>query len=436
MHVVIVDLGRPEVRVIGTKSDQRRTVTSEFARRSGSQIAINANFYGGSSCGLAMGDGDRWGDSYEDGCTDSVGVGREQNRARYFRSSANGAPPDGWISEVVSGKPRVVTDGNVVHDYDCGFHICALHPRTVVGLTEDGRTLILLVVDGRSGRSAGMNGGELGATMREFGAHQAVNLDGGGSTTLFIEGEGGVVNRPSGGGERTVMNHLGVRIDGGAQWWGAQWREQSEYLTLEPGQEAELWVRYQNRGRRRWRPDGDNPVRLGTDEPQDRDSPFFLEGAWISPQRATAVQGEVASGEVGTFRFTLRAPDDPGDYRESFNPVAEGGGWMKPAHVFWDLTVTDPPVPVDPDPDQDPSPVIPQGEGEGEASPTAPATGGEGEGEPEAVHEPTPLGGEVPDPAATPEANGAAGGGGGRKSGGIGCAMTQAAPASWPRPRR
>ncbi len=437
MHVVLVDLSRPELRVLGTTPDQRRSVTSEFARRSDSQIAINANFYGGSSCGMAMGDGAKWGDSYEDGCSDSVGFGRERNRARYFRSSAAGDLPDGWISEVVSGKPRVITDGNVVQDYDCGFHICALHPRTVVGLTEDRGTLILLVVDGRSGRSAGMNGGELGATMREFGAHQAVNLDGGGSTTLYIEGEGGVVNRPSGGGERSVMNHLGVRVDPEARWWAAQWQAQSDYLTLEAGQEADLWVRYTNRGRRRWTPGGDNPVRLGTDEPQDRDSPFFLEGAWIDPHRATAVDGEVAPGEDGTFSFRVRAPAQAGQYRESFNPVAEGGGWMKPTHVFWDLTVQDPPAVPGDGGEGEGEPPCPEGtrSADGECHPSQAELPDVQPGEGEAIHEPRPAEGPAPgegeptadaDPPARPAARG------GGKSGGVGCATLLSSP-YWPR---
>ena len=343
-HVVLVDLGRPELRMIATRPGDRRTVTSDFARRHGAQLAVNANFYGGSSCGMAMGDGARWDDSYEGGCNESVGFGRAENRATYFRSQPVGDPPEGWISEVVSGKPRVVQDGQVVRNYDCGFHICARHPRTVVGLTEDRRTAILLVVDGRTGRSIGMNGEELGSVMREFGAWQAVNLDGGGSTTLWIEGEGGVVNRPSDGGERTVMNHLGVQVRRDERWWAAEYEGQSEYPTLPAGGEAELWVSYRNRGRAAWRADGDHPVRLGTDDPQDRASPLFHPEDWLDPTRATAVDAVASPGEVGTFTFLVRAPGEPGAYRESFTPVAEGGDWMRPTLMFWDVTV-EPPAP-------------------------------------------------------------------------------------------
>jgi exopolysaccharide biosynthesis protein len=48
--------------------------------------------------------------------------------------------------------------------------------------------------------------------LEDFAVSDAVNLDGGGSTELWIAAEGGIVNRPSDGHERIVMNHLGVRI--------------------------------------------------------------------------------------------------------------------------------------------------------------------------------------------------------------------------------
>lgn len=87
------------------------------------------------------------------------------------------------------------------------------HPRTAVGKMADGTTL-LLVVDGRFEQSAGMNLIELQQTMRWLGCVTALNLDGGGSSTMYIkdEPEHGVVNYPSDNkkydhaGERAVAN--------------------------------------------------------------------------------------------------------------------------------------------------------------------------------------------------------------------------------------
>ncbi len=71
----------------------------------------------------------------------------------------------------------------------------ARHPRTALGVRADG-TLLLLVVDGRDGaHSVGMSLPELTALLVELGAVDAINLDGGGSTTMVVGGE--VVNRPS-----------------------------------------------------------------------------------------------------------------------------------------------------------------------------------------------------------------------------------------------
>lgn len=89
------------------------------------------------------------------------------------------------------------------------------HPRTAVGKKSDG-TIVLLVVDGRSNESAGMSIPELQKLMKWLGCIDAINLDGGGSTTMFIKGQpfNGVVNHPSDNkkfdhfGEREVANAL------------------------------------------------------------------------------------------------------------------------------------------------------------------------------------------------------------------------------------
>jgi hypothetical protein len=83
------------------------------------------------------------------------------------------------------------------------------HPRTAIGFSRNGKTLYLLAVDGRSERSVGMTLVELATLMRRLGAWQAMNFDGGGSTTFVIGGQ--VVNRPSDpNGERAVGNALAV----------------------------------------------------------------------------------------------------------------------------------------------------------------------------------------------------------------------------------
>lgn len=90
------------------------------------------------------------------------------------------------------------------------------HPRTAAGVTADGRTLVLLVVDGRQpGHSVGVTLPELADLMLGLGAHDAVALDGGGSSSFFFRRPDGslLTNRPSDGAWRPVANHLGVWIE-------------------------------------------------------------------------------------------------------------------------------------------------------------------------------------------------------------------------------
>lgn len=95
---------------------------------------------------------------------------------------------------------------------DSGSFAETRHPRTAVGVA--GNKVIMLTVDGRQTNSAGMSLFELSRIMRWLGCSAAINLDGGGSTTLWVDGatDNGVVNYPSDNkkwdhhGERNVAN--------------------------------------------------------------------------------------------------------------------------------------------------------------------------------------------------------------------------------------
>lgn len=92
------------------------------------------------------------------------------------------------------------------------------HPRTAVAKRENG-DIILFTVDGRAKESAGMSLEELQKILRWLGAKDIINLDGGGSTTMFIRGApgNGVVNHPTdnrlfdNNGERKVANIIFVK---------------------------------------------------------------------------------------------------------------------------------------------------------------------------------------------------------------------------------
>jgi hypothetical protein len=114
---------------------------------------------------------------------------------------------------LIGGWPRILRDGvNIAGDAatiegTVSSNAEMRHPRTAVGFSRDSSTLYLLTVDGRQERSAGMTLVELADELRRLGAWQAMNFDGGGSTTMVIDGV--LVNVPSDAtGERTVGNAL------------------------------------------------------------------------------------------------------------------------------------------------------------------------------------------------------------------------------------
>lgn len=120
---------------------------------------------------------------------------------------------------VVGGWPVLVRDSvSVAAQADslertAASFSAARHPRSAIGTSAGGRILWLIAVDGRQTASVGMTLGELAELMRELGITEGLNLDGGGSTALWVAGT--VRNRPSDPtGERTVGNAVMIVRDG------------------------------------------------------------------------------------------------------------------------------------------------------------------------------------------------------------------------------
>lgn len=214
-HVVVLDLTCAQVDVVATRPRERRATVSTFVREYGVDIAINANFYEASPCGVAMGDGQLWRDTYRDRCGAAVAFGPRGGRTAVSFFDTIEDPrscPFDWARQVVTGWPRLLNAGRVVFEPEEPIGMYRFHPRTAIGATPGGQHLVLAVIDGRRNGLPGMTSLEMIPLMEEFGVSDAINLDGGGSSELYIGREGGIVNRPSDGYERAVMNHLGIRI--------------------------------------------------------------------------------------------------------------------------------------------------------------------------------------------------------------------------------
>lgn len=114
------------------------------------------------------------------------------------------------IKTAVGGAGRMLVNGSVVSD---GTIITGRQPRTALGISQDEKKLILMVVDGR-GTSIGATHDEMATLMKEYGAYNAMHLDGGGSSTMVVETADedslSVKNTVSEGTQRKIMTALGV----------------------------------------------------------------------------------------------------------------------------------------------------------------------------------------------------------------------------------
>jgi hypothetical protein len=229
IHVIVIDTKNARLRFLVTPPDDlngkyplRARTTTQFMQEFGAQIAIN-------------GDGfvPWWSNSildYYPHVGDPVApLGPAASLGKIYWRSDKPAPtlyisrrgefsfiaPDNPYN-AISGDSYLIKGGNVVDDLDNA----ALQPRTAIGFSSNGRFIYLAVVDGRQPfYSEGVTRKELADLMKSFGAYYAINMDGGGSSTLVVEenGKPKILNSPIDKGipgrERAVANHLGIFID-------------------------------------------------------------------------------------------------------------------------------------------------------------------------------------------------------------------------------
>lgn len=210
----------PEVGEVGPVVHDGCEAVGEVARGLGAFAGINASFFS-ESCGSR--DFVR-----RDGVTSSrVDLSSAQRallwddgQAGTFEWVEAGADHEGFANGL-SGYPSVVNAGSALlePELDSTFAL-SRHPRTALGIDALGHQ-IWFVADGRTGYGDGLTLPELALVMVGLGAVDAVNLDGGGSTTMFVEGcsTTGLVNFPSdGGGDRAASR----AVSDGLYWMPAR----------------------------------------------------------------------------------------------------------------------------------------------------------------------------------------------------------------------
>ncbi|MFL5319742.1 MAG: phosphodiester glycosidase family protein, partial [Myxococcaceae bacterium] len=208
IHALVVDLTVPGVKLQSTASSQRQRTPSSFVNLIGAQAGTNGDFFSYtdySTSGLAAGGGAKWTDTADTSASGNLAFG--VGRTELYEPSTILTFDSTWMKGVVSGHPLLVKNGTALAPASTG--LCLRNPRTAVGLSQDKKTLILAVVDGRQSFSVGMTCAELATLMKGLGAYTAMNLDGGGSSAMYLSGTG-IVNSPSDGSERVTGNQLAI----------------------------------------------------------------------------------------------------------------------------------------------------------------------------------------------------------------------------------
>lgn len=236
-HLVLLDTKTPKLRILSTRPDRdgnhppgttKMETTRAFAERTKSHIAINANFFDNGAeakkkgltqlIGLAMSEGhfvSPWTANnalYSDAIHFSQkGDIRFLERPRDIGDGFATIPATDLYT-AVTGHVRLLRGGILGDKVKPVDPNKDLNPRTAIGQHRDGR-LVIFVVDGRRpGHSLGMATHEVAEFLRERGVTDAIQLDGGGSTTLVFgdgAGKARVINKPSDLSERRVGNNLG-----------------------------------------------------------------------------------------------------------------------------------------------------------------------------------------------------------------------------------
>ncbi len=227
-HVVRIDLNltNAEFKVTSTTEGNEFTPlkTTSFLDQFNTQFAINGSFY----------QVNRQSGAFQPiGVVISDGIVENNGRSRYpalciapnnqISIEPSGICPE-QTTQGIAGNVVIINDGTPLNARNSRFpgraNAFRPEPRTAVGLSEDGQTMWLVVVDGRQGNySQGMTIDELAQFMVDLGVDTAVNLDGGGSSTLVTQnwfGRAKTLNSPVHNGiptlQRPVPTHLGVTL--------------------------------------------------------------------------------------------------------------------------------------------------------------------------------------------------------------------------------
>ena len=176
--------------------------TSVTAADNNAILAVNGDYYGANSTGYVIRNGVVYRDTVrEDSSNGDLAIYKDGSFKVIYEDqiSAEQLVSDGVVNLLAFG-PALVENGEIVVDTNTEVgQAMASNPRTAIGIIDENH-YIIVVSDGRTSESEGLSLYQLAEVMKSYGAKTAYNLDGGGSSTLYFNGQ--VINNPTTGGNK------------------------------------------------------------------------------------------------------------------------------------------------------------------------------------------------------------------------------------------
>ena len=171
--------------------------TSVTAANNNAILAINGDYYGANSTGYVIRNGVVYRDTVrEDSSNGDLAIYKDGSFKIIYEDeiSAEQLVKDGVVNLLAFG-PSLVENGEIVGNTNSEVgQSMASNPRTAIGIIDENH-YIIVVSDGRTSESQGLSLYELAEVMKSYGVKTAYNLDGGGSSTLYFNGQ--VINKPT-----------------------------------------------------------------------------------------------------------------------------------------------------------------------------------------------------------------------------------------------
>lgn len=176
--------------------------TSVTAADNNAILAVNGDYYGANSSGYVIRNGVVYRDTVRENSNNGdLAIYKDGSFKIIYEDqiSAEQLVKDGVINLLAFG-PALVENGEIAvgKNQEVG-QAMASNPRTAIGIIDDNH-YIIVVSDGRTSESEGLSLYQLAEVMKSYGAKTAYNLDGGGSSTLYFNGQ--VINKPTTGGNK------------------------------------------------------------------------------------------------------------------------------------------------------------------------------------------------------------------------------------------